>query len=169
MALKEFKDDIRTRIPANGSFKSNAPDNVLKWLPLASLFVLDMAGVKMKHTAKQHLLITSITEALVNAMVRPLKKIIKRRRPFPSVRENSFPSGHAASSFAGAGILHQELKDNHPALSYSGYVMAAAASIRRVNDHKHFFSDVVTGAAIGIISTHLGYWLLFKKDNDSRK
>lgn len=42
----------------------------------------------------------------------------------------------------------------------TGYTCAIATGILRIHNNKHWWSDVIGGAAIGIISARVAYWLL---------
>jgi membrane-associated phospholipid phosphatase len=61
----------------------------------------------------------------------------------------SFPSGHASASFATATVLQRHLgwKVGLPAYAAAAYIGAS-----RLQDNKHFASDVLFGAAVGIVS-----------------
>lgn len=77
-----------------------------------------------------------------------IKAAAQRTRPDGS-DARSFPSGHTSASFASATVLQRELgwKVGIPAYAVASYVAAA-----RIQDRKHFLSDVAMGAAIGILS-----------------
>jgi membrane-associated phospholipid phosphatase len=98
------------------------------------------------------------------------KKMIPFKRTSNVVRTddsstNSFPSGHTATAFMGAEFLFQEYKDVSIWYGISGYVIAAGTGLFRVYNDRHWFSDVATGAGIGILSTKITYWMypLLKK------
>ena len=67
-------------------------------------------------------------------------------RPDGSSR-SSFPSGHASGTFASATVLqrHYGWKVGIPAFGVASYVAAS-----RLAENKHYLSDVVFGAAIGL-------------------
>lgn len=69
-------------------------------------------------------------------------------RPFSG--NTSAPSGHSAMAFALATSLSDEI--GNPWASVGLYTVATATAWSRVNDNVHWFSDVVAGAAIGIVS-----------------
>jgi PAP2 superfamily protein len=87
-------------------------------------------------------------QLLSQAYVQALKYSVGRERPDHS-NTQSFPSGHSASAFATAGVLQQHYgwKIGVPATLVAGYVATA-----RVHDNKHYLSDVIFGAAMGIAS-----------------
>ena len=101
---------------------------------------------------------------LAGAAALALKSAIGRRRPdvAPNTafsfrpfafKGNSFPSGHTTVAFALATSLSGETKDQWTdALFYGAATLTAYA---RVNDDKHWLSDTVFGAAIGIMSARL--------------
>ncbi|MCS5710840.1 phosphatase PAP2 family protein [Candidatus Berkiella aquae] len=80
-----------------------------------------------------------------------LKNTVHRTRPN---REDdlSFPSGHAAASFAGASYLHHRYGLNW---GLPFYAIGTAISIQRVNVKAHYWTDVLAGAAIGYLSSYL--------------
>ncbi len=75
-----------------------------------------------------------------------MKKIVQRERP--NGGPLSFPSGHAAAAFTTAGVLSQR---------YGGWIGATGiglgifTGLGRMEDEKHYASDVVAGATIGWI------------------
>lgn len=80
------------------------------------------------------------------AFVHALKFGIDRTRP--NGHGYSFPSGHTSSAFTVAPILASRFgwKVGVPA-----YGLAAITALGRIEDNKHFPSDVIAGAALGVI------------------
>jgi membrane-associated phospholipid phosphatase len=76
-----------------------------------------------------------------------MKFAVQRTRPDGT--RLSFPSGHTSASFATATVLQEEFgwKVGVPA-----YAAAAWIGASRMQSRKHFLSDVITGATIGILA-----------------
>ena len=79
-----------------------------------------------------------------------LKGIFNRERP-DGDDHMSFPSWHASATFGNATVLAEYYgwKAAVPA-----YLVSAFVAWSRVEDNKHFVSDVVAGAAVGCIFGH---------------
>ncbi len=144
----------------NHPFFRTSADKHLKWIPFATVFFLDVFGLKTKSDWKKQVLIAGVTEAIRYTIADNLKKLTHEHRPAPYIGNRSFPSGHASSSFAGAEFMHMELKNSLPALSWAGYVGAIATAIIRLMKNRHWLRDVVAGAVIGIASVKLAYFLV---------
>jgi membrane-associated phospholipid phosphatase len=149
-------------------FKTSADDH-LKWIPFATVFFLDVFGVKTKSGWKSELAIAGIAETTRYIIADSLKKLTHEHRPAPYIGNHSFPSGHTSSSFAGAEFMHMELKNSLPAISCAGYVGATATAIIRLMKNRHWLRDVVAGAIIGITSVKLTYFLVDKLNRKKEK
>lgn len=157
--------------------KNNFPyktkiDDYLQYSPGLAALTLEMAGVKGKHNLKEKAFILGISSAITIATTHPLKYGFHRLRPDSSAR-NAFPSGHTATSFAMAEFLRKEYVDVSIWYGVAGYVVAGTTAFLRVYNNRHWLSDIVAGAGVGIFSTRLGYVLyprlkkmLQKKDKD---
>ncbi|MCW3117807.1 MAG: phosphatase family protein [Chitinophagaceae bacterium] len=64
---------------------------------------------------------------------------------------SSFPSGHTTAAFAAATVFAMEYKDKRlvPILSYTA---ATIIGLTRIVENRHWFSDVVAGAALGFLT-----------------
>ena len=71
------------------------------------------------------------------------------QRTRPDGTPFSFPSGHTASSFATATVLQREFGWR---VGIPAYVGAAWVGASRINSQRHFLSDVVAGATVGILA-----------------
>ena len=140
----------------------DAVDQAFKWSPIAAVFVLDALGEKTKNDFKNHLLIIALAESLMNAVLKPAKYKVHRMRPDHSMNIKSFPSGHTAASFLGAEILRHESEDIHKAIGFGAYGLAVTTAALRIFNNKHWLSDVVAGAVLGVVSARAVYALLKK-------
>jgi membrane-associated phospholipid phosphatase len=153
---------IHDRVEAKHPFFSTSVDFYLKWIPYATVFILNLTGVRTKSDWKKQVLMTAATDGFRYLITDSLKKITHEHRPAPNLGNHSFPSGHTSSSFAGAELMHQELKSSFPVLSCAGYIGAAATGFIRVYKNRHWLRDVVAGAVVGIVSAKLAYFLVNK-------
>lgn len=68
---------------------------------------------------------------------------------------HSFPSGHSSHAFALAHTFSRELKDDVPWVPFVAYPIATWTAVSRVMDRKHWLTDVVAGAALGILVSNV--------------
>ena len=143
---------------AQKEYKGDGPDDYLRLVPLGATVALKVCGVQSRDDW-QHLLLNAGVSTLISAATTyTLKNTIHDTRPDGTDR-HAFPSGHAAIAFSGAHVLFKEYKDVSPWIGIGGYAVATAVSCDRVRRNRHRWDDVAAGAAIGILSTELSYWL----------
>ena len=118
---------------------------------------LKLAGVEGRSDWGRYLASTAMSYAFMAGFVNSIKYTAKEMRPDGSTR-NSWPSGHTATAFVGATILHKEYGlTRSPWFSVAGYGVATATGVMRVLNNRHWVSDVLSGAGIGIMSGELAY------------
>jgi len=133
-------------------------DNYLQFAPAASVYLLNAVGIKGKDNFIDRSGIFLLSNVFLGVTVYSLKELTQKTRP--NGDDNlSFPSGHTAEAFAGAEFMRLEYQDKSVWYSIAGYLMAGATGYLRIYNNKHYFSDVVAGAGVGIASTQLAYWL----------
>ena len=86
--------------------------------------------------------------AMSEALTQALKYTTRRERPDGSGK-TSFPSGHAADTFAFATALERHLNWR---FSIPAYVFSSYVAISRLPANRHWLSDTVFGSAVGIIA-----------------
>ncbi len=149
----------------------NELDNYTQFAPAVLALGLNFAGVEGRSDHLRFLANSAMAYGIMAAIVNPIKNTAKEMRPDGSTR-NSWPSGHTATAFVSATILHKEYGlTRSPWYSVAGYGLATATGVMRVLNNRHWVSDVLSGAGIGILSTELAYGigdLLFKEKHLKR-
>ncbi len=86
-------------------------------------------------------------QLLTQVLTGSIKMAVRRGRPDGT--EFSFPSGHTSTSFASATVLQQHFgwKVGVPA-----YALATYVATSRIQEKRHFLSDVAFGASLGIMA-----------------
>lgn len=87
-------------------------------------------------------------QIMTELLVQPIKFAVHRERPDGS-NHQSFPSGHAAVTFASATVLERHLGWRK---SFLAYAIASYVAASRIHDNRHYLSDVVFGAAVGTVA-----------------
>lgn len=110
----------------------------------------------------------AIGAGLTVGITEALKHGVTEWRPDRS-DDRSFPSRHASWAYAGAAILSVELSDRFVYTPLLAQTAANAVGMQRVISLRHYPSDVLAGAAVGLLSVRAGYWLSNLIFNTSRR
>jgi len=153
----------------NYSAKASALSDLLLVTSLTAPMFTEVGGID--DNSDSHFLVYG--EALASTLVlnAGAKYLVQRPRPYAYNRDSrvaawareqgkesrlSFYSGHAALAFTGAttgGYLFATNSENtnaRTAMWASGAMLASATAIMRVRAGKHYYSDVLTGAVLGV-------------------
>ena len=144
-----FDQDVRNSIQGNTLSWSSAAETGAGpiW---SSVFVAGMftAGRLSHHARFRAMTYDMLDAAIVNFVYTEVIKVaVGRERP--NGQDNkSFPSGHTSNAFALAAVAerHYGWKIGVPAYGLAGLVGAS-----RINEDKHYLSDVVAGATLGYV------------------
>ena len=149
----------------DGNGKRLHIDNFTLVAPALAVYGLNIAGVKGKNNLVDASLIYGMSHLIGQVLiVSNVKKLTNTMRPDSSNRL-SFPSGHTAQAFISAEFLRREYKDVSPWIGAAGYAVAVGTGFLRMYNNKHWLNDVIAGAGVGILSTHISYWLYPKIKN----
>ncbi|MDB2606619.1 phosphatase PAP2 family protein [Zobellia sp.] len=131
-------------------------DDYTRYAPVATLFVANVAGVKGKHHWFDQTKNFAISMILTDVFTRAIKNSVVKVRPDGS-NDNAFPSGHTSIAFASGSAVYEEYKDTNSYVAYSGFGFATITGGLRLFNNKHYISDVLAGAGLGILVTKLVY------------
>ena len=140
-------------------------DDYLQYAPLVAQFGIKACGVESRSSWGRMVVSDIFSAAIMASAVNTLKYTVRERRPDGSAN-NSFPSGHTATAFMTATMLTKEYGYKSHWVGISSYTLATVTGLMRVANNRHWLSDVLTGAGIGILSTELGYFfadLIYKE------
>lgn len=130
-------------------------DDYIQYIPIAAFLGLGFA-MPSGHDFIERTCITATCYATMGLLVNAAKYTIREPRPDNAAR-NAFPSGHTATAFMGAELLRKEYG---PWWGAGAYAIATVTGLMRVYNDRHWTNDVIGGAAIGILSADIAYWLL---------
>jgi membrane-associated phospholipid phosphatase len=131
-------------------------DDYLQYSPIAIAYGLDALGIKSKNDFANRTAMLLKAELMVGVSVYTLKRITAVPRPDTGQR-TSFPSGHTAQAFAAATFMAKEYGGKSIFYTIGAYSLATGIGAMRVMNNRHWASDVLVGAGIGILSTNLVY------------
>lgn len=133
-------------------------DDYMPYVPVAIMLGLKSFGVESRSSWGRMLISDGFTLGFERLVIRNLKHITNVERPDGS-NKHSFPSGHTANAFMTATMLTKEYGYISPWIGVGAYSLASATGLYRIANNKHWLSDVLTGAGIGILVTETGYYL----------
>ncbi|MBO7300611.1 MAG: phosphatase PAP2 family protein [Tidjanibacter sp.] len=136
-------------------------DDYLQFSPAVAMVAMKAMGVESRSSWERMILSDGLSMGVMLSTVYAVKYGLGRLRPDGSTH-NSFPSGHTAMAFTSATMLHKEYGHLSPWVSIAGYSVATITGISRALNNRHWLSDIVVGAGVGILSTELGYLIADK-------
>ena len=130
------------------------------WIPASSIFAVSLLTDNEKF---QDAAFTSVESLIASVTITAaVKQVIGRARPEenegplhlrPFSGSVSFPSGHTTLAFA---IVSPWVFYYPGPLTYSLFVLSTSTGVARIAKSKHWPTDVLAGAAVGILT---GRWL----------
>jgi membrane-associated phospholipid phosphatase len=120
---------------------------------------LNAAGVPGKHKLLRATGTYALSMGIMMVAIHTGKELMAVKRP-DDTSNNAFPSGHTAASFASARFLDREYGHVSYLYSLTGYSLAAYTGVMRQLNNRHWLSDVLVGAGVGLLSTDLAYILM---------
>jgi membrane-associated phospholipid phosphatase len=149
--------NYRTRVFPK--FATNADDFAML-APLVGLYGFNIISSQNRHELGRQTVLLLTSGTLASAIVWPTKKLTDRERP--NGKPYAFPSGHTAYAFTIATFMDKEFRHKSPWVSVVSYGIAGGTGVLRVLNNAHWFSDILAGAGIGILSVNTVYWVQAK-------
>lgn len=133
-------------------------DNFTCVSPALVMFGMKACGLESKSDWKTIHYSSALSTALMLGSTTLVKYTTDVMRPDHST-QNSFPSGHTATAFMCATLLHKEYGRTYPWVSACGFAVATATGASRIANNRHWLSDVLFGALFGYLSAEAGTYL----------
>ncbi len=146
----DARRDIQNQFP---DFHTSI-DNYMPFAPLAAVYMFDLSGIKGERSLLEFSKIMIVSQALNMGIVYAIKETSNVERPDVSAN-NSMPSGHTAFAFASATLFYEQYKEKGWLYQVTPFVVAGTTGIFRMMNNRHWLSDVLVGAGIGILTTEL--------------
>jgi hypothetical protein len=142
-----YDDNARNAITSQqnaGGTASTAGGPLYSSLLVGGLFV----GGRFSHGRFRAMTYDMLDASIVNLGYTELLKVTVRRERPDGSNNQSFPSGHTSNAFALAAVAerHYGWKIGVPA-----YLLAGVVGVSRLQQDKHWMSDVFAGATLGYI------------------
>jgi len=147
LAVHSKDDDLNRRlIPHRGFFRAGQTVGSV-YVQAGSGLVTYVVGRSIHNERVKHLGTDMLSaQILAQTLTQAIKISTRRERPDLS-NKHSFPSGHASATFATATVLQRHLGWKAAVPTYS---IATYVAMSRLQQNRHFLSDVVFGAALGV-------------------
>lgn len=134
-------------------------DDYLQHVPLASLLLLNgLNFTTPTHGIRRQIMLGGSSLLLTEIATQSIKVLTKIQRPDYS-NNHSFPSGHTAWAFAGAELIWQEFGVRQKWIGIAAYSVAGMTGLLRIYNNRHWTTDVLAGAGIGMLSVKLNYFI----------
>jgi membrane-associated phospholipid phosphatase len=157
-ALISINQKVKQTVWQNNPHQKLRIDDYSVFAPAAAVYVLNATGIKGKHNFIDRSFLYAASMGISTAVTVSVKNMSKELRP-DSSNLFSFPSGHTSAAFVAAEFLRMEYKNISPWYGIAGYAAAAGTGFLRIYNNKHWLSDVVAGAGVGILSVQAAYWV----------
>ncbi len=149
---RQLNRRVESRYPG---YRTNADDYLL-FAPVALGLGLSVAGVEGRHPLGEQMVLAIISGLASQGVTQTIKMIAKYPRP-DGTTYDAFPSGHTTGAFTSATLLHKEYGHRSVWYSVGGYSVASGVGALRIINNRHWLSDALFGAGVGIGATEVVY------------
>ncbi len=147
LAVHPQDDDVNRRLIPHETFFNPGQTLGSVYVQAGSALTTYVVGRSIHNEKVKHLGTDMLSAQIVSQVfTQALKFSTRRERPDGS-NNHSFPSGHASATFATATVLQRHLGWR---AAVPTYTVATYVALSRLQENRHFLSDVVFGAALGV-------------------
>ncbi len=138
-------------------------DDYGRYAPIPFIFLLDRVGMAARTPFVVRVVTFTTAYIIGDAVVHRTKKFTKVTRPKAEYGDTSFPSQHTNQAFLASMALHHEYigSKGGGAVSAAGMLCAGGVGYLRYARDKHWSSDVLVGAAVGMMAVNVVYLFLY--------
>lgn len=151
---RDFQANVQKTYP---NFDSRL-DDYLQYGISAIPLGMSIVGIEGKHKLKDQIILTVLSHGLAQTITQTLKYTVAYPRP-DGIGNESFPSGHTTAAFTGAALMSKEYGSNSIGYTVVGYGLATTVGAYRILKNRHWLSDVLFSAGVGIAATETVYLL----------
>lgn len=148
----DFRTDLRSAFP---NFRGSTIDDYLIYSPYVLLAGLNLVKINCQNDFINTGLIIIKAEIINVGVMFALKRLTAIQRP--NGEPWAWPSGHTSEAFLAATIVNREFRHKTPWIGVAAYGLAGTVGFFRMLNNKHWLSDVVAGAGLGILSANVTY------------
>lgn len=138
-------------------------DDYGRYAPIPFIFILDRCGIAARSPFGVRVALFATSYIIGDAIVFRTKQATQVQRPKAEYGTTSFPSQHTNQAFLASMTLHHEYigSKGGGVVSAAGMFCAAGVGYLRYARDKHWSSDVLVGAAVGMITVNMVYMFLY--------
>lgn len=150
-----LRDYVQQDIRQGGTTPFYDIGSYVQYVPSSMHIGLGLLGARSQHAFLDRTIESSIAHLTGLALSRIPKLIFNAQRPDGGSK--AFPSGHSILAFAGAELTRMDYGAGWGA---GAYALAAFVGVDRIYGDRHWIGDILAGAGLGVLSAHVGGWLL---------
>lgn len=137
---------------------STRVDDYMQYIPAVAAYATGfIPNAQAKHAHGRRLWMLVQAQVFTSLSVLALKHYTNELRP-NGEDSRSFPSGHTAQAFMGATFFDMEYPGQMRGVKVGLYAMAGLTGALAVMNDRHWGSDVLFGAGIGMLSVRMLFW-----------
>ncbi|TGD81184.1 phosphatase PAP2 family protein [Hymenobacter wooponensis] len=158
--LDEIKEEVGEETHEAFPHFHTSLDDYSRHVPIVVAYGLYAGGMKGARGVVPFTIIYGLSHALSTGVVSNLKNVSHTKRPDNALDFSSFPSAHTAEAFMTATLLYEQFGRTRPWVAVGGYSIATATGAMRMLNNRHWITDVLAGASIGVLSAE-AVWHLY--------